>query len=33
LNLLVSAILNLTGLSALRDFVLQRRQRKFSGEK
>jgi hypothetical protein len=33
LNLLVSAVLNLTGLSALRDFILQRRQRKFSAEK
>jgi GT2 family glycosyltransferase len=33
LNLLVSAVLNLTGLRALRDFILQRRQRRFSEEK
>ncbi len=30
LNLFVSAILNLTGLSKLRDLILRRRQRKFS---
>jgi glycosyltransferase involved in cell wall biosynthesis len=33
LNIFVSAILNLTGLSRLRDAVLQRRQRKFSGDR
>jgi len=33
LNILVSAILNLTGLGKLRDFILRRRQRMFSGNK
>jgi hypothetical protein len=33
LNIFVSAILNLTGLSRLRDAILQRRQRKFSGDR
>jgi GT2 family glycosyltransferase len=33
LNLFVSALLSLTGLSKLRDFVLRRRQQKFAGEK
>ncbi len=33
LNILASALLSLTGLSKLRDFILQRRQRKFSGDK
>jgi len=32
LNILVSALLNLTGLNALRRFILQRRQRGFSGK-
>jgi GT2 family glycosyltransferase len=32
LNIFVSAILNLTGLSKFRDFVLRRRQRMFSGD-
>ena len=33
LNLFVSALLNLSGLSALREFVLRRRKRGFSGDK
>ena len=33
LNILGSALLNLTGLSRLREAVLQRRQRKFSGDR
>jgi len=33
LNILISAILDLMGLSKLRDLVLQRRQRMFSGDK
>jgi hypothetical protein len=33
LNLFVSAILNLTGLSRLRDAVLRRRQQRFSGDR
>ena len=33
LNILISAILNLTGLGKLRDVILQRRQRTFSGDK
>ncbi len=33
LNIFVSAILNLTGLSKLRDLILRRRQRMFSGDK
>jgi glycosyltransferase involved in cell wall biosynthesis len=33
LNIFASAILNLTGLSRLRDAILQRRQRKFSGDR
>jgi glycosyltransferase involved in cell wall biosynthesis len=33
LNLLVSAVLKLTGLSKLRDLILRRRQRMLSGEK
>jgi len=33
LNLLVSAILNLTGLGKLRDFILRRRRRMFSDDK
>ena len=33
LNIFVSAILNLTGLSKLRELILRRRQRKFSGDK
>jgi len=32
LNILASALLNLTGLSALRQFILRRRQREFSGK-
>jgi len=32
LNILVSALLNLSGLSALRQFILRRRQRGFSGK-
>jgi len=32
INILVSALLNLTGLSALRQFILRRRQRGFSGK-
>lgn len=32
-NILVSAILNLIGLSRLREFILRRRQRRLSGEK
>jgi GT2 family glycosyltransferase len=32
LNLLVSALLQITGLSGLRDVVLRRRQRKYSGD-
>jgi len=32
-NIFVSAILNLTGLSKLRAFILQRRQRMFSGDR
>ena len=32
LNILVSAFLNLTGLNALRQFILRRRQRGFSGK-
>ena len=32
LNILVSALLNLTGLNALRQFILRRRQRGFSGK-
>ncbi len=33
LNIFVSAILNLTGLSKLRRFILRRRQQKFSGDR
>ena len=33
LNIFVSAILNLTGLNRLREAILQRRQRKFSGNR
>ncbi len=33
LNLFVSAVLHLTGLSKFRDLILRRRQRKFSGDK
>jgi GT2 family glycosyltransferase len=33
LNIFVSAILNLTGLNRLREAILQRRQRKFSGDR
>ncbi|HMD80567.1 MAG TPA: hypothetical protein VKE92_04615, partial [Anaerolineales bacterium] len=33
LNLFISALLNLSGLSALREFVLRRRKRGFSGDK
>ncbi|MCI0607914.1 MAG: glycosyltransferase [Anaerolineae bacterium] len=33
LNILVSALLNMSGLSALREFFLQRRKRGFSGDK
>lgn len=33
LNIFISAILNLTGLSRLRDAILRRRQRKFSGDR
>ncbi len=33
LNLFVSAVLSLTGLSKFRDLILQRRQQKFSGDK
>jgi hypothetical protein len=33
LNILISAILELIGLSRLRDLILQRRQRMFSGDK
>lgn len=33
LNIFVSAILNLTGLSKLRDLILRQRQRMFSGDK
>ncbi len=33
LNLLVAALLELTGLSKFRGFILRRRQRKFSGDK
>jgi hypothetical protein len=33
LNIFVSAILNLTGLSRLREAILRRRQRKFSGDR
>jgi GT2 family glycosyltransferase len=33
MNILVSAILNLTGLNKLREAILQRRQRKFSGNR
>lgn len=33
MNILISALLNLTGLSALRQFILRRRQHGFSGEK
>lgn len=33
LNLFVSALLNLTGLSRLRDVILRRRQQKFSGDR
>ena len=32
LNILISALLNLTGLNALRQFILRRRQRGFSGK-
>jgi GT2 family glycosyltransferase len=33
LNIFVSAVLNLTGLGKLRDIILRRRQRKFSGDR
>ena len=33
LNIFISALLNLSGLSALREFVLRRRKRGFSGDK
>jgi hypothetical protein len=33
LNIFASVLLNLTGLSRLRDAILQRRQRKFSGDR
>jgi hypothetical protein len=33
LNLFVSALLNLSGLNALREFILRRRQRGLSGDK
>jgi hypothetical protein len=33
LNLLISAILDLTGLSRLREAILRRRRRRLSGEK
>ena len=33
LNILISALLQLSGLSALRDYILQIRQRRFSGDK
>jgi hypothetical protein len=32
LNILVSALLQITGLSRVRDFILRRRQRKYSAE-
>jgi hypothetical protein len=31
MNILASAVLQLTGLSRLRDYILYRRQRKYSG--
>jgi hypothetical protein len=33
LNIFVSALLNLTGLGRLRDLILRRRQRMFSGDR